>query len=409
MNDRFDIIVSGASATGLTLALSLERAADGALRIAVVDRAAAAAPRRPSPRAFAISAASRNVLDSVGAWEAIAPHAQPVETIEITDSPLEAGVRPILLTYDNLTSEGDPASFIVPDTVIAKALQDCADAATGIARFHGFDVTSFAGAGERAELKSADGRTLYADLVVAAEGRMGKLRDLAGIRSIGWDYGQNGICTAVSHEKPHGGRATQHFLPSGPFAILPLPGNRSCITWTEKRAEAERILSGTPEEFAAEVDQRFGGRLGAITVEEPPASWPLSYRLARSFTASRLALIGDSARSVHPIAGQGLNLGFRDVAALAEIIIEAARIGLPPSEPESLDRYQSWRRFDSVTSSAAFDGLNRLFANDNTLLRSLREAGLGLVDRLPFAKSLIVQEAAGLTGEIPRLLKGEAI
>lgn len=409
MNDRFDIIISGASATGLALALALSRSTDGAIRLAVVDKAHKGAQLAQSPRAFAISAASRNLLDSVGAWATIAPYAQAVTTIEITDSPLQAGVRPILLTYDNVTDDGDPASFIVPDRVIADALRDAAQAASGVQLVHGFDVEGFEAGTAGATLTAKDKRQLDADLVVAAEGRLGRLRDLAGIKSIGWDYHQNGICTVVAHEKPHHGRAMQHFLPSGPFAILPLPGNRSCITWTEKRTEAERIMALSADDFLAEVDQRFGGRLGALTIEQPPASWPLSYRLARSFIADRLALVGDSARGVHPIAGQGLNLGFRDVAALAETIVETMRLGLPPSDSDALERYQSWRRFDSVTSSAAYDGLNRIFANNNTLLRSLREASLGLVDRLPFAKSLLVREAAGLTGDVPRLLKGEAI
>jgi 2-octaprenyl-6-methoxyphenol hydroxylase len=207
---------------------------------------------------------------------------------------------------------------------------------------------------------------------------------------------------------PHNGRAVQHFLPAGPFAILPLPGNTSCITWTEEKSEAKRIMALPDDGFLAELEKRFA-ELGEIAVLIKPATWELSLHLARAFVGQRIALIGDTARGVHPIAGQGLNLGLRDVAALSEIIVENARIGLTPSDPDGLKQYERWRRFDSAISTAAFDGLNRLFSNDNPLLRSLREAGLGIVDRLPMAKSMLVNEAAGLTGKVPRLLRGEAL
>lgn len=413
MTDRFDILISGASYSGGALALALEKSLGGPVhqpfRIAILDKApehAAAGPA--SPRAFSITAASRNLLDYIGVWSSIVNETQPVTQIEITDSALDAGIRPVLLTWDNTVGDCEPGSHIVPDALLAKALRS-ALARSSITRINNVEALSITETPAGAQVECSDGQSRLADLVVAAEGRVSRLRDQASIKSINWDYEQSGICTVISHTKPHHGRALQHFLPSGPFAILPLPGNKSCITWSEKSNEARRIMSLDEATFLQEVEKRVAGRLGDINVEMRPASWPLNLRLSRSLIAQRLALVGDTARGVHPIAGQGLNLGLKDVAALTEVIVEGARIGLPPSDPDGLERYERWRRFDSTMSAAAYDNLNRLFSNDNTLLRSVREAGLGLVDRLPFAKSFFVKEAAGLSGEVPRLLRGETL
>jgi 2-octaprenyl-6-methoxyphenol hydroxylase len=380
-------------------------------RIAVLDRAPLPADGdRGDPRAYALSAASRNVLEALGAWHEIAADAQPVTAIEITDSPLEAGIRPVLLTYDNHVAEtGEPASHIVPNAAVLRALVGA------VTRTPGIDVlapASFAGlepevGGLRVGL--GDGRRLTAALVVAADGRRSPVREAAGIKVVGWPYAQTGIVTTLAHERPHHGVAVQHFLPAGPFAILPLPGNRSCITWSEDAGEATRILALDDAGFLAEVDRRFGGRLGEIELAGPRRSWPLDMHLARAFVAPRLALVGDAAHGVHPIAGQGLNLALRDVAALAECVVDVMRLGLDAGDAMALERYERWRRFDSTLSAATFDALNRLFSNDVGLLRSAREAGLGLVDRLPFLKRLLVAEAAGLSGELPRLVRGHPI
>ena len=222
-------------------------------------------------------------------------------------------------------------------------------------------------------------------------------------------YGQTAIVTTIAHERPHNGRAVQHFLPAGPFAILPLPGNRACLTWTEDADEAKRILALDDAGFLAEVETRVAGRLGALEVVGPRQSWPLEMHLARAYVAPRFALIGDAAHGVHPIAGQGVNLAFRDVAALSEIIADSLRLGLDPGSMESLARYEKWRRFDSFVSAAAFDGLNKLFSSDVMLVRAARDVGLGLVDRLPGLKRRLVAEAAGLTGDLPRLFKLEPL
>lgn len=408
-SERFDIIIAGGSYAGLALAQALAQGLHG-IRIAVVDPrprgAGAAAPG--DARAFALSAASVRLLAAIGVWPEVERDAQAVTAIDITDSELEAGVRPTLLSYDNETEDGAAASFILPGAVLLEALDAGAARTPGIHVFAG-TAKSYAADLHSAKVTLADGREIGGALVVAAEGRRSALREAAGIKLVGWNYEQTGIVVTVAHERPHGGRAVQHFLPSGPFAILPLTGNRSCITWSETAAEARRILALDDAAFLEEVDKRFGGKLGPLALAGPRASWPLSMHLARAYVAPRLALVADTAHGVHPIAGQGLNLGFRDVAALAEVVAEAMRLGLDPGNAESLKRYEQWRRFDSTVSTFAFDGLNRLFSNDWTLVRAARDVGLGVVDRLPFVKRLLVSEAAGMTGELPRLLKGEAL
>jgi 2-octaprenyl-6-methoxyphenol hydroxylase len=408
-SQRFDVAISGASYAGLALARALSTAFAGAIKIAVAAHRAVPGASRKDGRAFALSAASKHMLSVLGVWERLADGAQPVEEIEITDSSLEAGVRPVLLRYDNRTADGEPAAYIVPAVTLERALNEAvaSDAAVTVvapAQVRDLSVDDYA-----ATLLLADGRRVCAALAVAAEGRRSVLREAAGIKIVGWGYGQTGIVTTIAHTRGHRACAVQHFLPGGPFAMLPLTGDRSAITWSEESSEAERILALDDDAFLVEVDTRVGGRLGTVTLAGPRQSWPLEMHLARSYVGNRLALIGDTAHCVHPIAGQGLNLALRDVAALAEVAAEAARVGLDIGNAVVLGRYERWRRFDSTLSAAAYDGLNRLFSNDSTLLRAARDLGLGLVDRLPQLKSVFVTAAAGLAGDVPRLLRGEAV
>lgn len=413
MNRRFDVAISGASFAGLALATALSQASDGELDICVVD--ASEGPRTGdvsnNPRAFAIAAASVNLLDALGVWHLLSRDAQPVLRIEVTDTPLDAGVRSPLLSYENLTSEGGPASYIVPDPLLERVLYEAARDAAGVTLLSGRRVSSQGTETPTGPMRVVldDGSILETSLLVGAEGRGSLTRKRAGIGVVGRDYGQDGICVRIGLEKPHQATAVQHFLPGGPFAILPLPGNAACVTWSEMRATARQLMHEGDAAILAALETRLAGRYGAVTLQSPARSWPLKMHLARRFTAERVALVSDAARGVHPIAGQGLNLGFRDVAALAEAIMDTARLGLDFGGPEVLARYERWRRFDSVTSAAAFDRLNGLFSNDWTLLRSVREAGLGLVDRLPFLKQAFVTEAAGLAGDVPKLMRGELL
>ena len=404
------IAISGGGFVGMTLALALARAGRGALAVLLIDRQTATGARSPAadPRASALSAASRRLLTALGVWERLEADAQPVTGIDITDTPLDSPIRQTLLHYDNEIGPAEPATHIVPNDTLHAALTQTVDETDGITRHFGETIAGYRSGTAKAELRLGSGAALEAELVVAADGRRSALREAAGIKIIGWDYAQTGIITTVRHERPHGGRAVQHFLPAGPFAILPLVGgHRSSLVWTERTDEARRVLALDDVRFLAEVAQRFGGKLGSIVLDGPRASWLLEMHVARSFHGSRLALAGDAARGVHPLAGQGLNIGLRDVAALTEVVIDTCRLGLDIGGEEPLSRYERWRRFDSVTSAAMMDGLNRLFSNDITLLRSLREVGLGLVDRASALKRVLVREAAGVTGYLPRLLRGD--
>jgi len=250
--------------------------------------------------------------------------------------------------------------------------------------------------------------------LVAADGVNSKLRDMAGIKTVKWEYGQSGIVCTVAHERPHNGRAEEHFLPAGPFATLPLKPtedgtNRSSLVWVERSEDAEKLVAGDDLVFEHELELRFGLKLGEIRVTDKPRAWPLGLTIARAFVAPRIALAGDAAHGIHPIAGQGLNLGFKDVAALAEVIVEADRLGQDIGALDVLERYQQWRRFDTVQMGITTDVLNRLFSNDITPLRTVRDIGLGLVERMPRLKEFFIRQASGLSADTPRLLKGEAI
>ncbi len=403
---KSDVVIAGGGFAGSTLALALARSIGAGIAITVIERQAAPIASR-DPRASAVSAGPRRMLERLGVWPAVADEAQDIREILLTDSPLEAGVRPVLLAYDNTLTGGEAASSIVPNDVLAAALETAVASEPAIRRLKSAEATGFTGGEPYLRVELADGRCIDTALLVAADGRRSRLREVAGIKCVGWSYDQVGIVTRVAHELPHQGRAIQHFLPGGPFAILPLKGNASCITWSEDAGRAREILALDDAAFLAEVDRRFAGRYGRLELAGPRASWPLEMHLARRYVGRRFALIGDAAHGVHPIAGQGLNLAFRDIAALTEVVADAVRIGLTPGDAVALERYEQWRRFDSGMSAAAFDALNRLFSNDVTLLRSAREAGLGLVDRVPELKRLLVAEAAGVSGDVPRLLRGE--
>jgi len=401
-----DILVAGAGYVGLLAAVSI-KAARPELRIAIADAAPADAWQRDT-RASAVAASARRMLGRLGVWDAVAAQAQPITQMVVTDSRTLDPVRPVFLTFDGEVGPGEPFAHMVPNLALNSALRARA-ADLGIEMLAATGVDAFAtGAGETA-ITLSDGTQRQARLLVACDGVRSRLRDMAGIRTLAWDYGQSGIVCTVAHERPHEGRAEEHFLPAGPFATLPLPGNRSSIVWTERTADAERLIAEDPLVFEIELERRFGLRLGEIRVEDKPRAWPLGLTLARDFVRPRFALAGDAAHGIHPIAGQGLNLGFKDAAALAETVVEADRLGLDIGAIDVLQRYERWRRFDTVRMGATTDVLNRLFSNDLGPLRFIRDIGLGLVDRMPMLKRQFIREAAGLAGPAPRLLQGEPI
>lgn len=411
VTQQYDVLVAGGSFVGLTLALALSRSSLGAMRVAVVDRTPPKSARAAENdgRATALSAASAHMFQSLGVWDDLSAHAEPFSEIDITDSGLEAVARPRLLHFDGELRDGEPAAYMLENHVLRGVLMACAEAAEGVTFMAPETVEDFSVGTGGVSSRLESGKSVQASLLVAADGRKSALRKKAGIGTVGWSYPQAGIVATLGIERLHQGRTVQHFLPQGPFAILPLKGNRVSLVWTEERGRAGEIVALSDVEFLTEARKRMGARYGTLSIAGPRAAFPLDMHMARAFAAERVALVGDAAHGVHPLAGQGLNIGLRDVAALAEVVIEAARLGLDVGSVEVLQRYERWRRFDSAFSGLAMDALNRLFSNDSAPLRALRSLGLGLVDRTPALKRFFVREAAGLTGTLPRLLKGQEI
>jgi 2-octaprenyl-6-methoxyphenol hydroxylase len=403
---RCDVLIGGAGFAGLALAIALRQALGPAFSVVVADPALAKS-HAGDLRASAIAAAARRLFETIGVWDAVADDAQPILDMAVTDSRLSDAVRPVFLTFAGEVEPDEPFAHMVENRPLTDALLTKAKAEAIDLR--SVAVLDFAADGERVAVRLAGNQRIATRLLVAADGARSPIREHAGIQSFGWTYEQSAIVTTVAHERDHHGRAEEHFLPAGPFAILPLKDKRSSIVWTELTREAERIAQLSDADFHAELERRFGLQLGEIAVVGPRRAYPLGLWVARSFVAERLALVGDAAHVIHPIAGQGLNLGLRDVAALAEAVVDAARLGLDVGSATALDRYQRWRRFDTMTMGIATDGLNRLFSNQSDALRLVRDVGLGLVERAPRLKDLFIREAAGLTGEVPKLLRGEAL
>jgi 2-octaprenyl-6-methoxyphenol hydroxylase len=399
-----DVLIAGGGMVGLTLAVALRGALGAAITIEVCDPAIHV---DGSPtRASALAAGPRRMFERLGVWDAMADRAQLIRRMEITDSRLHDAVRPQYLQFDAESEPGEPVAHMIHNADLVAALRARAQALD--VRLTSAGVRDARPGASLSRVAVDDGTSRDARLVVAADGAKSRLRALAGIETIGWDYGQAGIVATIGHERDHDGVARQHFLPAGPFAILPLKGRRSSIVWNERVEDARELCRLDPADFLAELTPRFGRELGALTLIDKPIWFPFSLRLARAFVAPRLALVGDAAHLVHPIAGQGVNLGLRDAAALAEEIVEAIRLGLDPGGSEPLAAYQSARRSDTMTMVAGMDALNRLFSNDLPPLRFLRDLGLGLVDRAPALKRLFIARATGV-GAGPRLLRGEGL
>lgn len=403
-----DIIIVGGGLNGPALALAL---ASGGLSSVIVDTVPLATRRKPAfdGRAYALSLTSVRMLQVLGIWEAVKAEAQPMLDIKVCDGKPYVGAAPLFVHFDhNEISEG-PMGHMLEDRYLRLALLDVVKASKLITQIAPATVEAQEILSSHAEVTLQDGRTLRGRVLVGCDGRRSGVAMRAGISRTGHDYHQSGLVCAVSHELPHNGVAYQLFMPSGPLAILPLTGNRSAIVWTETTERAAAIKAMSDTAYMEELRPRFGDFLGEIKLVGKRFSYPLNLTVADSFVAHRLALVGDAAHGIHYLAGQGLNLGLRDVAALAEVLLEAARRGEDIGNELVLARYAQWRGLDTAALTASTDLINKLFSNDNMFLRAARVAGLGVVNALPAARRDFIREAAGLTGDLPRLLQGQAI
>ncbi|HYU14213.1 MAG TPA: UbiH/UbiF/VisC/COQ6 family ubiquinone biosynthesis hydroxylase [Stellaceae bacterium] len=408
MADDAELVIAGGGLNGMMLAVACGGAG---LATIVIDRQDPAAMAAASfdGRSSAIAYGSRLVFDGIGLWPEIAGDAEPIREIRVADDD-----SPLFLHYDHRelapgTDNNAPLGYIVENRVLRRALLRRAATLPSLRLLAPQGVTAMEASETGASVMLADGTRLRTRLVVAADGKDSPLRQAAGIRTVEWRYEQTGIVTTVAHQHPHGGIAVEHFLPAGPFAILPMTGNRSSIVWTEHAALAPRLLALPETEFAAELRARFGDFLGTVEPIGPRWAYPLALMQAERYVARRLALVGEAAHVIHPIAGQGLNIGIRDIAALAELIVDARRLGLDIGDPAGLETYQRWRRADALLLAAVTDGLNRLFSNTVAPVRLVRDVGLAMVNRLPPLKRLLMRHAMGLLGDRPRLARGEPL
>jgi 2-octaprenyl-6-methoxyphenol hydroxylase len=415
MKERYDIVVAGAGMTGASAALALDAAG---LHVALVDTQPFSAQLEPrfDGRASAVAYSSFRMLRTLGVAEALEPHACRIEQILVTDgkSPGAAsGAAPpfhLRFAAEEIAgrSGGEPLGYMVENRRIRAALGE-ALSRSGVHLLSPARVETMTCGADAARIGLADGRELRAALVVGAEGRESTVRRLAGIRVTGWRYRQSGVVATVRHARPHGGVAYEHFLPGGPFAILPLTEDRASLVWTEPTVRAAALDAASPDAFEAHLRRRFGDFLGEVSVEGPRFTYPLGLQLAERWTAPRVVLLGDAAHAIHPIAGQGLNLGLKDAASLAETLADAARRGEDVGAEAVGKRYAAWRRFDTVALALATDAFTRLFSNDFAPLRLARGLGMAAVNRIGPARRFFMAEAGGAVGDLPRLLRGEAL
>ena len=402
-----DLIIVGGGLNGPALALA---AAQGGLSSTVID-ALPVGDRKArgfDGRSYALALTSQRLLSAIGLWDGLADNAQPMLEIKVTDGRAGEGPSPFFLHFDHAEIEEGPMGYLVEDRYLRRAFLDAMEAEPLITLRHQERVVA-QDTSDGASVTLASGEVLKGRVLIGSDGRRSGTAERAKIKRTGWGYGQTALVCAIEHEKPHGGIAHQFFMPSGPLAILPLTGNRSSIVWSETEDNAKRINALEDADYLNALRPAFGDFLGEIKLAGTRFTYPLNLTIANSFIGARLALIGDAAHGVHPIAGQGLNAGLRDVAALAEVMIMAVRRGEDIASPLVLERYQQWRRFDTATLAVATDTFNRLFSNDNPILRMGRDLGMGLINSVPSLRRNFMREAAGLTGDLPKLMTGRAL
>ena len=402
------MIVTGGGLNGPALALAL---AGAGLTVTVIDgqppRARAEAAF--DGRAYALAIGSKRLLSAIGVWDRVARQVQPIVEIKASDGRPGEGSGPGFLHFDSAEIEEGPMGFMLEDRHLYAALLGAMQAEPRITLISATNVVAQAPSAAGIGVTLADGRQVAGRVLAGCDGRRSGSAERAGIGRTGWDYGQTALVCAVAHARPHRGTAYQFFMPSGPLAILPLQGDRASIVWSETTGSARAIAALDDAAFLALLAPRFGDFLGDIRLEGARFSYPLNLTLAQSYVAPRLALVGDAAHGVHPIAGQGLNMGLRDVGALAEVLVSASRRGEDIGAADVLARYQGWRRFDATALALGMDAVNRLFSNDNPALRAGRDLGLGLVNALPGLRRAFIRQAAGLSGDMPKLLAGRRL
>lgn len=403
-----DIIIVGGGLNGPALALAM---AQNGHSVTVIDALSSEVLRSPDfdGRAYALALTSQQLLRAIGVWELVAPLAQPMLEIKVTDGHAGYGPSPFFLHFDHTEIEEGPMGYMVEDRHLRRAFIDAMVAEPGIRLINGRRVTTQSTGPMGVSVSLDDGTQVNGRVLAGCDGRQSGTASRAGIKRTGWTYNQTALVCAIAHDKPHRGIAHQFFMPAGPLAILPLTGNRSSIVWSERTPNALRIHALNDIGYMAELRPRFGDFLGEISLAGQRFTYPLNLTIANSFVADRVTLVGDAAHGMHPIAGQGLNAGLRDVAALTETLTLAVRRGEDIGSGPVLQRYQQWRRFDTATLALATDTFNRLFSNDNPLLRAGRDLGLGLVNAVPGLRRGFIREAAGLTGDLPRLMQGKPI
>jgi 2-octaprenyl-6-methoxyphenol hydroxylase len=400
---HYDVIIIGGGPAGSTQACAL---AHHGLNVAVIDQLAPEVTMQASfdGRTTAIAYGSSNIYRGIDVWPLFEPFAQPILDIRVSDDNSHS-----FMHYDHREIGNHPMGYIIENLKMRQVLYGRATSFKKLEWIAPAKVVSLERFDHRVEVLLDTGVSLKAQLLIAADGRNSQMRELLGIPVTKWSYKQNAIVCMIEHELPHEGVAHEHFMPTGPFAILPMQGKRSSVVWSMREELSPEKMALSPDDFASAMQQQFGDSLGKITLSSQRWCYPLGVQFANTYIDKRFAMVGDAAHVIHPIAGQGLNMGLRDVAALTEVLVEAYRLGLDIGGHTTLERFQRWRRFDNMSLIAVTDSLTRLFSNDIRPLKFLRDSGLGIMNNIAPAKKFLMRHAVGMVGDLPKLVAGERL